>query len=97
MTNVDESTVEHNREDGLEVDTQGFSFHTLKSVVFASDGVYFNVFYRLLHADLGPQLEEFKLHLEHNSREIPQLKAWQLQGRYEDYFMYVPCKSVFVV
>ena len=35
---------------------------------------------RSLHADLASQLEEFRLHLEHNTREIPELKAWQLQG-----------------
>lgn len=30
---VDDRTVEQNREDSLEVDTQGFSFHTLKSEI----------------------------------------------------------------
>ena len=35
---------------------------------------------RSLHEDLTSQLEEFKQHLEHNAREIPELKAWQLQG-----------------
>lgn len=38
------------------------------------------IMYRSLHVDLTSQLEEFRQHLEHNAREIPELKAWQLQG-----------------
>ena len=35
---------------------------------------------RLLHKDLSAKLEDFRLHLLLSAREIPELKAWQLQG-----------------
>jgi UDP-glucose:glycoprotein glucosyltransferase len=62
-TQVEDDSDIDEEEAELEVDTHGFSFPTLKS----------------LHADLASQLEDFRLHIEHSSREIPELKAWQLQ------------------
>jgi UDP-glucose:glycoprotein glucosyltransferase len=50
-------------EEEVELDIQGFSFPTLQS----------------LHKDLSEKLEEFRQHLQHSSREIPDLKAWQVQ------------------
>ena len=64
------------------MDTEGFVFHALKLVPHLQCMVCVSVgcVYRTLHADLNSQLDEFRQHLEHSAREIPDLKAWQLQG-----------------
>ena len=38
------------------------------------------LFFRKRHPDLSNQLDEFRHHLIAGAREMPELKAWQLQG-----------------
>ena len=84
MCHADDSDIDEG-ETELDLDTHGFSFTTLKLVSLMCWLCYYCTCVcvcvcRSLHADLASQLEDFKLHIEHSSREIPELKAWQLQG-----------------
>lgn len=41
---------------------------------------YYLIFIRELHPSKKEQLEQFKKHLIDSSKEIPNLKVWELQG-----------------
>ena len=36
--------------------------------------------FRTLYPDMTDKLDDFRTHLIRSSRELPDLKAWQLQG-----------------
>ena len=50
-------------------------------VLFASFVIIMTVCYRKMYPDLKEQLTEYKQHLLDSTNEIPELKAWQMQGK----------------
>lgn len=68
--------------DTADEDVQGFLFQTLKYVSSGHAALLgcVSLSCRTQHPDLSEKLDEFRKHLLLTAREMPELKAWQLQG-----------------
>ena len=49
-------------------------------VLFLGNYLRHYVTRRTLYPDMSDKLDDFRAHLIRSSRELPDLKAWQLQG-----------------